>query len=82
MLPWAEQLGYPVPAIDFHLPGVTSMSADPHKFGYAAKGTSVVLYRGAALRRYQSYATANWPGGLYVSPTLAGSGPGALSAAC
>ena len=47
VLPWAEQLGYPVPAFDFRLPGVTSMSADTHKYGYAAKGTSVVLYRGA-----------------------------------
>ena len=46
VLPWAEKLGYPVPPFDFRLPGVTSMSADTHKFGYAAKGTSVVLYRG------------------------------------
>ena len=50
VLPWAERLGYPVPPFDFRLPGVTSMSADTHKFGYAAKGTSVVLYRGAELR--------------------------------
>ena len=82
VLPWAEQLGYPVPPFDFRLPGVTSMSADTHKYGYAAKGTSVVLYRGRALRRYQYYTTADWPGGLYFSPTLAGSRPGALSAAC
>ncbi len=45
VLPWAEKLGYPVPGFDFRLPGVTSMSADTHKYGYAAKGTSVVLYR-------------------------------------
>ncbi len=45
VLPWAEKLGYPVPPFDFRLPGVTSMSADTHKYGYAAKGTSVVLYR-------------------------------------
>lgn len=82
ILPWAERLGYPVPPFDFRLPGVTSMSADTHKYGYAAKGTSVVLYRGAELRRYQYYATPDWPGGLYLSPTLAGSRPGALSAAC
>jgi sphinganine-1-phosphate aldolase len=50
LLPWAEKLGYPVPPFDFRLPGVTSMSADTHKYGYAAKGTSVVLYRGSELR--------------------------------
>ena len=82
VLPWAEKLGYPVPKFDFRLPGVTSMSADTHKYGYAAKGTSVVLYRGEALRRFQYYAAADWPGGLYFSPTFAGSRPGALSAAC
>lgn len=82
ILPFARELGYNVPDFDFRLPGVTSMSADTHKYGYAAKGTSVVLYRGEALRRYQYYAVADWPGGLYFSPTLAGSRPGALSAAC
>ncbi len=82
VLPWAEQLGYPVPPFDFRVPGVTSMSADTHKYGYAAKGTSVVLYRDADLRHYQYYKTASWAGGLYFSPTFAGSRPGALSAAC
>lgn len=82
VLPWAEQLGYPVPPFDFRVPGVTSISVDTHKYGYAPKGTSVILYRGKNLRRYQYYTTADWPGGLYVSPTLAGSRPGALSAAC
>jgi glutamate/tyrosine decarboxylase-like PLP-dependent enzyme len=82
VLPWAEKLGYPVPPFDFRLPGVTSMSADTHKYGYAAKGTSVVLYRGQALRHYQYYTATDWPGGLYFSPTFAGSRPGALSAAC
>ena len=75
-------MGYEVPAFDFRLPGVTSMSADTHKYGYAAKGTSVVLYRGLALRRYQYFTTTDWPGGLYFSPTFAGSRPGALGAAC
>ena len=82
VVPFARGLGYAVPDFDFRLPGVTSMSADTHKYGYAAKGTSVVLYRGDALRRYQYYAVADWPGGLYFSPTFAGSRPGALSAAC
>lgn len=81
-LPWAERLGEPVPAFDFRLAGVTSMSCDTHKYGYAPKGTSVVLYRGAALRRFQYFTTSDWPGGLYYSPTFSGSRPGGLSAAC
>ncbi len=82
LLPWAKELGYDIPPFDFRLPGVTSLSADTHKYGYAAKGTSVVLYRGRELRRYQYFTSTDWPGGLYFSPTLAGSRPGALSAAC
>jgi sphinganine-1-phosphate aldolase len=82
VLPFARQLGYRVPAFDFRVPGVTSISADTHKYGYAAKGTSVVLYRSKQLRRFQWYTTTDWPGGLYMSPTFAGSRPGALSAAC
>jgi glutamate/tyrosine decarboxylase-like PLP-dependent enzyme len=80
VLPWAEKLGYPVPPFDFRLPGVTSMSCDTHKYGYAAKGTSTVLYRDPEQRAYQYYRTVDWPGGLYMSPTFAGSRPGALSA--
>jgi glutamate/tyrosine decarboxylase-like PLP-dependent enzyme len=82
VLPWARKLGYRVPSFDFRLPGVTSMSADTHKYGYAAKGTSVVLYRGLDLRRYQYFTATEWPGGMYFSPTFAGSRPGALSAVC
>jgi glutamate/tyrosine decarboxylase-like PLP-dependent enzyme len=81
-LPWAERLGEPVPLFDFRLPGVTSMSCDTHKYGYAAKGTSVVLYRGRELRQHQYFTIADWPGGLYYSPTFSGSRPGGLSAAC
>ncbi|HET7011036.1 MAG TPA: aminotransferase class V-fold PLP-dependent enzyme [Anaerolineales bacterium] len=82
LLPWAERLGYPVPAFDFRLPGVSSISADTHKYGYAAKGTSVLLYRDKGLRRHQYFSITDWPGGLYFSPTMAGSRPGGLSAAC
>jgi sphinganine-1-phosphate aldolase len=82
VLPWARRLGYDVPGFDFQVPGVTSMSADTHKFGYAAKGSSVVLYRGTELRSFQYFTATEWPGGLYFSPTLVGSRPGALSAVC
>ena len=82
VLPWARELGYPVPDFDFRSEGVTSISADTHKYGYAAKGTSVLLYRSKELRRYQWFTLTNWPGGIYFSPTFAGSRPGGLSAAC
>ena len=82
VLPWAEKLGYKIPPFDFRLPGVTSISTDPHKYGYASKGVSVILYRNEALRRHQYYTITDWPGGLYFSPTFAGSRPGGLIAAC
>ena len=81
VLPFARELGHAVPDFDFRVPGVTSMSIDTHKYGYAAKGTSVILYRGADLYRQQYFVSTEWSGGLYFSPTLAGSRPGGLSAA-
>lgn len=81
MLPWVERLGHSVPSFDFRVPGVTSMSADLHKYGYAAKGASTVLYRTRALRRHQFYAYADWPGGLFVSPGVLGTRPGGAIAA-
>ncbi len=57
------------------------MSCDTHKYGYALKGTSVVMYRNPKLRRYQYFATTDWPGGLYASPTVQGSRSGGLTAA-
>ena len=79
--PWAEELGYPVPIWDFRVPGVTSISADTHKYGYALKGTSTLLYRTKDLRRHQYFTYPDWPGGLYLSPGLAGSRSGGLIAA-
>ena len=81
ILPWIEKLGYDIPPFDFRLPGVTSISADTHKYGYALKGTSVVLYRNNKLRRYQYFNVPDWPGGMYASPTTAGSRSGGLTAA-
>lgn len=79
--PWAEDLGYPIPRWDFRVPGVTSISADTHKYGYALKGTSTLLYRDKDLRRHQYFTYPDWPGGLYLSPGLAGSRSGGLIAA-
>ncbi|XP_041970535.1 sphingosine-1-phosphate lyase [Aricia agestis] len=74
--------GYPVPPFDFRLPGVCSMSADTHKYGFAPKGTSVVLYRKPEYRHCQYTVTTDWPGGVYGSPTVNGSRAGGLIAAC
>jgi sphinganine-1-phosphate aldolase len=72
LLPFARKLGYPIPDFDFSLPGVTSISADLHKYGYAAKPASVILYRNPELRRFQMFVSINWPGGIYPSPTMTG----------
>jgi len=82
ILPWGQELGYPnIPVFDFRNPGVTSISADTHKYGYGLKGTSVLAWRDKSLRRYQYYMRPDWKGGAYASPGLAGSRSGGLIAA-
>ncbi len=81
MLPFVRQLGYVVPDFGFEVPGVTSLSADLHKYGYAAKGASVILYRDRALRRQQFFVHTDWSGGIYASPTMTGTRPGGAIAA-
>jgi sphinganine-1-phosphate aldolase len=81
ILAWGQELGYPVPTFDFRLPGVTSISADTHKYGYALKGSSVLLYRTPELRRLQYFIVPDWPGGLYTSPGMSGSRSGGIIAA-
>jgi sphinganine-1-phosphate aldolase len=81
MLPFVRKLGYPVPDFDFSVSGVTSMSADLHKFGYAAKPASVVLYRTPELRRQQFFVYIDWPGGIYPSTAMTGTRPGGPVAA-
>lgn len=80
LLPWAERLGYDVPLWDFRVPGVTTISADTHKYGYALKGTSTLLYRDRDLRSHQWFSVTDWPGGLYLSPGFQGSRSGGLIA--
>jgi sphinganine-1-phosphate aldolase len=82
IVPFMEAAGYPIPPFDFRVPGVTSISCDPHKYGYAPKGNSVVLYRTPELRRHQYFCAPNWPGGVYASPSVAGSRPGNLVVGC
>lgn len=80
-LPFLRSLGEPVPPFDFSVPGVTSISADLHKYGYGPKGTSTVLYADRRLRRSQFTAYTDWPGGVLASPTLLGTRPGGAIAA-
>lgn len=81
ILPWGQRLGYDIPDFDFRVPGVTSMSADTHKYGYGLKGTSTLLFHDKALRHHQYFAWADWKGGSYASPGLLGSRSGGLPAA-
>lgn len=75
-LPFAERLGVEVPAWDFRNPGVCSISADLHKYGYAPKGASTVLYRSGELHRHQEFSFDVWPSGRMTTPTLHGTRPG------
>jgi glutamate/tyrosine decarboxylase-like PLP-dependent enzyme len=81
VLPFLKKLGYPIPAFDLSVPGVTSISADIHKYGYAAKGASTVIYKNHELRKFQFYVYADWPGGVYPSPSMTGTRPGGAIAA-
>jgi sphinganine-1-phosphate aldolase len=81
MLPWLERLGRPIPKWDFRVPGVTSISADLHKYGYAAKGASLLIWRSIDQMRHQIFVETNFPGGIYASPTMIGTRPGGPIAA-
>ena len=81
VLPFMEHLGESVPAWDFRVPGVTSISVDVHKLGYAPKGASIILHRSKELRHHQTFVFDDWLGGLYASPSMQGSRAGAPMAA-
>ncbi len=74
--PFARMNGIDVPPFDFDVSGVCSMSADLHKYGYAAKGASTVFHRSEEQRAHQIFEFGNWPGGHMTTPTLAGTRPG------
>ncbi|MCX5397029.1 aminotransferase class V-fold PLP-dependent enzyme [Streptomyces sp. NBC_00102] len=80
LLPHLRRAGRDIPPFDLSVPGVTSLSVDLHKYGYADKGASVVLYRDAELRRHQYFAHAGWPGYPVVNPTVQGTKSGGLLA--
>lgn len=81
LLPHVERCGVKISPWDFRVDGVTSISADTHKYGYAAKGASTILWKNDALRKYQFFSYANWPGGLFASPSALGTRSGAAIAA-
>ncbi|KAJ7141450.1 pyridoxal phosphate-dependent transferase [Mycena epipterygia] len=88
IVPYLEKAGlsegaggkYKLHPFDFRVPGVTAISCDTHKYGFAPKGSSVIMYRDAELRHFQYYVNPDWSGGVYASPSLSGSRPGALIA--
>ena len=81
LIAFLEEAGYPVGGFDFNVPGVCSISADTHKYGYAPKGSSVLVYKYPELRNYQWFACPDWSGGIYATPTIGGSRAGGIIAA-
>ena len=81
ILPFMAMNGVPLPLWDYRVPGVTSMSADLHKYGFAAKGASTITYRHHAMLKHQMFVYTEWPGGMFASPALLGTRPGGAYAA-
>jgi glutamate/tyrosine decarboxylase-like PLP-dependent enzyme len=81
VLPFVEMVGRDVPPWDFRVEGVSSISADIHKLGYAPKGVSVILHRTKELRKHQTFVFDDWLGGFYASPNLQGTRSGLPMAA-
>lgn len=81
LAPFAEKAGFNIPPFDFRLQGVTSISADTHKYGFSPKGSSLIMYSSRKLRTKQFFIATEWPGGAYGTPTIAGSRSGAIIAA-
>ena len=81
LLPFLDRLGEPIPPWDLRVEGVTSLSADVHKYGWCFKGASLLLHRDEDLLRLQYFLYDGWPGGLYGSATTAGTRPAAPIAA-
>ncbi len=81
LLPFFRELGAPVPAFGFEVPGVGSISMDLHKYAFAAKGASVVLYRDPARHRHQVFTWSSWPGYSLVNPVIQSSRSGGPLAA-
>lgn len=81
ILPFMEMNGEEFPLWDYRVPGVTSISADIHKYGYAAKGASTITYRNLDYLKYQMFVCQDFPGGVFASSALLGTRPGGAYAA-
>lgn len=78
---FSQEAGFPLPYVaDFRVAGVTSISSDPHKYGYAPKGSSLLLFSNKQLRRGTFFSLSEWNGGMYITPTMAGTRQGAITA--
>jgi len=82
LIAFMQEAGFPVKPFDFRVPGVTSISADTHKYGFAPKGSSTILYSSKKYRNFQYFSFPDWPGGIYATPTIGGSRAGGIVAAC
>jgi glutamate/tyrosine decarboxylase-like PLP-dependent enzyme len=81
ILPFMEMNGRKLPHWDYRVPGVTSISADIHKYGFASKGASTITYRNLDYLKHQMFVYQDWPGGVFASPALLGTRPGGAYAA-
>lgn len=81
ILPFMAMNGRELPLWDYRVPGVTSISADIHKYGFAAKGASTISYRNLGYLKHQMFVYPDWPGGMFASPALLGTRPGGAYAA-
>eukprot|EP00405_Crypthecodinium_cohnii_P022682 CAMPEP_0206480252 /NCGR_PEP_ID=MMETSP0324_2-20121206/37149_1 /ASSEMBLY_ACC=CAM_ASM_000836 /TAXON_ID=2866 /ORGANISM="Crypthecodinium cohnii, Strain Seligo" /LENGTH=545 /DNA_ID=CAMNT_0053956935 /DNA_START=66 /DNA_END=1703 /DNA_ORIENTATION=+ len=81
LVPFMEKAGFPLKPFDFRVPGVTSISCDPHKYGFAPKGSSVVMFSNKTLRHHMYCYLTDWTGGIYATPTMTGSRAGGPVAA-
>lgn len=82
LVPFMNDSGNPIPVTDFRLPGVSAISADTHKYAFAPKGSSVIMYSDLKYRHHQFSIQTDWPGGVYASPTISGSRAGGVIATC
>ncbi|OQR78884.1 sphingosine-1-phosphate lyase-like [Tropilaelaps mercedesae] len=82
IMPFMDAAGFPMRPFDFRLKGVTSISADTHKYAMAPKGTSVIMYSNKKYLHCQFSVAQDWPGGVYITPTISGSRSGAVVACC
>lgn len=82
LVPFVNDAGFHIDPVDFSVPGVTSISCDTHKYGFTPKGSSIIMYSDKKYRQFQYSFTTEWPGGIYISPTIAGSRCGGNIATC